>query len=313
MTNDPMHSPSPEFRAGLEAEILRAYRREARLGPRVAEHRRRRWRSAGLIAACLAIGLVSGIVPAQVQESARRDSLLGMAQAELQLIALRVNLARAKLEQESQKAKVGAAEASAVAAAEMELRAMEARATRAKLNIDEIHAGSQPPRDELNAPLVGGRDFVRERIELDLANAQHQLSAAERNLETVEERVRMGAVSELARAAAQLEVARTRSQLAVLAERLSLRREFVEKGTPADALVTRLESAQAREDLAVAQLALGLAKSRAETVERQRAVGAASDLDAMRAQVEVKEREQELAQLRLRMRMLRINQVRPPQ
>src|SRR5688500_7516131 len=78
------------------------------------------------------------------------------------------------------------------------------RAARAQLNSEEIEASSQPPRDDLNAPLVGGRDFVTERIRLDLANAQHWLVVAERALATADRRVRVGAVSDLARAEAQL-------------------------------------------------------------------------------------------------------------
>jgi hypothetical protein len=183
---------------------------------------------------------------------------------------------------------------------------MESRAARARLNIEEIEASAQPPRDDLNAPLVGGRDFVAERIQLDLVNAQRQLSTAENLVETVEMRVRAGAMSDMERSAAELEVARARAALAVLAERLALRKEFVEKATPADQLARRLESARIREDIRVVQMALELAKSRAAHVDRQRAAGAASDLDAMRAQVEVKERELELSHLTVQLRRLSI-------
>ena len=304
MTNDMMNAPTPEFRANLESEISRAWRRETRLGAAPRDPRPRRLRAAGLLAACLALGAVSGIVSAQARDFVRRDSLLDAARAELAIMALRLDLTRAQFDDASRKAQMGALDADGVASAESELRSMETRAMRARLNIEEINAGSQPPRDELNAPLVGGRDFVTERIRLDLANAQHRLVVAERALATADRRVRVGAVSDLARAEAQLDVARASAALAVLAERLSLRREFVEKATPADELARRTETAQLRQDIRDAQQALELAKALAANVERMRAVGAATELDAMRAQVEVKERELELSQLVMQLRRL---------
>jgi hypothetical protein len=68
--------------------------------------------------------------------------------------------------------KAGMAGTEAVAKAQAEERMMEARLARAMLNIKELQATAQPPRDELTAPLVGARDFVKDRIQLDLANAQ---------------------------------------------------------------------------------------------------------------------------------------------
>ena len=304
MINETPNTPTPEFRANLEAEISRAYRREMRLGAPASarEPRRGRLRVLSLLAICIAVGAASGIVSAQARDFARRDSILDAARAELAIVAMRLNLARAQFEDASQKARIGALDEQGLASAKSDLRSMETRAARARLNLEETQASSQAPRDELNAPLVGGRDFVSERIRLDLANAQQQLDVAERALSLTERRVRMGAVSELERAAAQLNVAQANAALAALAERLSLRREFVENATPADELARRLETAQLRQDFRVAEEALKLARARLLNVERQHAVGAATELDLMRAQVELKERELELTQLAMQLR-----------
>jgi hypothetical protein len=306
MTNDMLNDPTPEFRAHLESEISRAYRRQIRLGaPGPArEPRRGRLRAVGLLAICVAVGTASGIVSAQARDFARRDSLLEAARAELAIMALRLDIARAQFESASQKARIGALDGQGVASAESELRSMETRAARAKLNIEEIEVSSQAPRDELSAPLVNGRDFVTERIRLDLVNAQQQLTLAEGAVGTIEGRVRAGAVSELSRGEAQVHVERARRALAVLAERLSLRREFLEKATPADELSRRLEAAQLRQDVRVAEQALALARARAANVDRQRAVGAATELDALRARMDVMEREVELSLLMTQLRRI---------
>ncbi|MEX2284431.1 MAG: hypothetical protein WEE89_18220, partial [Gemmatimonadota bacterium] len=185
----------------------------------------------------------------------------------------------------------------ALASAEAELHAMEARAARAQLNIEEIRATSQPPRDELSAPLVTSRDFVSDRIMLDLAGAQERMTAAERALAEVNRRVTIGTVTETERAEAEIELARARAVLAILMERRSLRREFVEKGTAAESLALRFELAQLRTDLEVAQESLRLARVRFEAVTKQSSVGTATRLELMRAEVELRVRELELEQL----------------
>jgi hypothetical protein len=212
-------------------------------------------------------------------------------------MALRLDLARAQFDDASRKAKVGALDAGAVELAQSELRSVETRAMRAQLNIKEIEASSQAPRDDLNAPLVGGRDFVTERIRLDLVAAQLRLVAAEHALELADRRVRTGAAPEIARVEAQLDVTRANAGLGVLAERLTLRREFIEKATAAEELARRLETARLRGDLQVAQQSLELSKARVANIDRQRAAGAATELDALRAQVETMERELELSLL----------------
>jgi hypothetical protein len=303
MTDDIRHRPTPAFRARLEREIVRAYRRETR--PVVTHGRwRSRLRAASVVVVCLAIGTLGGLASAQVRDGARRDSLLEAARAELALVAVRLQLAQAQLEDVSRKVRVGAVGASELASAEDELRTMEVRAARARKNIEEIQASAQPSRDELNAPTVGGRDFVTERIQLDLYTAQRRLAAAERELGEVEKRVRVGAVNELALGEARTEVARSVAAMAVLAERLALRKEFLAKGTAPEQLARRLEMTQLREDLHVGLRQLDLARLRATTLERQRAAGAVDELEVLRAQVRIKELERELQLLDARRRLL---------
>lgn len=304
MTTNMSNTPSPDFRAQLEWEITRSFRRESRLGASRRERRSRRLRAIALVTLCIAVGTTTGIASAQVRDYTRRDSLLDAARAELLLVRVRLNVAQGQFLNAKMRQNAGAIDAAAVASAEAEVRSMEALAARTQLNIDEIQVGSQAPRDELNAPLVGGRDFVKDRIQLDLVAAQQRLNASERAVGEAIDRVRAGAASDVSRLEAQLAMEHARGTLGILAERLSLRREFIEKGLTADQLAIRLESAQVREDIRVAQQSLVLANERVKLIERQHNAGAASDLDLMRAQVEVKERELELSQLAVQLKRL---------
>jgi hypothetical protein len=307
MMNDDMYRPTPEFREYLEWELTRAVRREGW----VEEQRRRRglrrlrWmRVAAVVLVSVAIGTTAGLAPAQIRASARRDSLLESARADAALAALRLELARKQVADVRLRVETGALGTTSLANAESELRAMEAQAMRARYNIEEINSGAQAPRDDLNAPLVGGRDYVKDRIQLDLMAAQQRLSDLEAAQAEAQRRARIGAGTELARRDADIDVARARATMVVLAERFKLRREFVEKGTPVEQLLRRLGEVELRQDAQVAQQAFALARDRLAMLEKQRAVGIVGELDVLKARLEVKEREQELQRLALRLRGL---------
>jgi hypothetical protein len=304
MTSESTNSPSPAFRSQLEWEVTRAFRREARLGARTRDRRQRWLRAATLVAVSVAVGATAGLASAQVRESVRRDSLLDAARAELSLTQLRLQLAQAAFADVTKKIKIGAASSEGLVQAERDLRAMEARLAKSQLNILEIRATSLAARDELNAPLVNGRDFVLERIQFDLQEAQLQLVAAEAAFSNTESRFRTGVSTELAQAEAQLDLEKARRTLALLAERMTLRREFVERATPADQLMTRLGVSEVRLDALLAQKALELSRLRLKTVENQRAIGAADEVDVMRARIEVKERELDLQRFAMQLQRL---------
>lgn len=295
MTMDTTHRPTPQFREYLEGEVVRTFRRE-RLS--------RRLRGLAAVIAALAVGTTAGLASAQMGKGAQRDSLLQAATADLSLAAMRLELARAQHADASAKVKAGVLDASSLAAADAELRKMEAAAMRARLNMEEIRAASMPPRDDLNAPLVGGRDYVTERIQLELAVADMRMKAAEAARAEAERRARVGAASELTGLDAELELARARAALGVLAERQKLRKEFVERGTPGDELARRLQRQQLRLDAMVADQALGVARARLELVRKQRAAGVASELEQLKAEVELKEREAELVAIARQLRTL---------
>ena len=295
MTTEIRYQPTPEFRDFLEDEIVREYRRDRSFA---------RLRFAAILLGTLAAGTTAGLASAQIREIAQRDSLLESAQSDLALLALRLELARARVADVQSKFKVGVVGQASLATAESELRQMEALAALEKLDVDEIRASSLPPRDDLNAPLAGTRDFVTERLQLRLFVAQQRLTAAEAAQVEADRQFRVGMASELSLQDAGLEVTRARAALGTLAERRRLRKEFLDQGTPAEQLTRRFQQAQVRFDAMVAQEAVTVLRRRVQSLENQRAVGSASELDVLRAQVELREREIELQSLARQLREL---------
>jgi hypothetical protein len=210
---------------------------------------------------------------------------------------MRVDLARAQLAEQRRAVAAGAMSTESTLAAYLHMREMESQLGRAALNIDEIKATAKAPRDELNAPLVSGRDFVKERIQLQAMVAQQRMQSAESAQAEVARRVRAGVVSDLANQEAELDVARAQREIVVLATRLLLRAEFLEKKTPIDQLLQKLVQQELQADARIAQRALTLARARASALDKRHAAGARDELELMRAQLEVKEREVELQRL----------------
>lgn len=288
-----IHAPTPEFRDYLEADVVHRFRRDRAFA---------RYRALAVVVSALAIGVTAGLAPAQIREGAQRDSLLESATAELQLVALRQQLAHSQLADVTKKVQAGAFAPDALAAAQADARRMDAAAMRAQLNVEEIRATALPPRDDLNAPLVNGRDFVSQRIMTEMVDAEQRLRAAEATREEARRRAAVGASTELPVLDAELEVVRAQAALGVLVRRQALRREFLDRATPGDALQHRLHEEQMRLEAMVAQHAVKAAKARVVLVARQRAVGAAGELEQLRAELQLKEAETELMLLARQLR-----------
>ena len=295
MTTDMMHQPTPEFRDYLEGEITSEFRRHRSFA---------RLRLTAVLLATLAAGTTAGLASAQIRQGAQRDSLLETALSDMALVLMRLDMVRRLTEDVKSRLNVGAVGPSALTDAESELRQMEAMAARAKLNVDEIRASAMPARDDLNAPMVGGRDFVTERLQLDLFLAQQRLTAAEQAQAETDRQSRIGTVGELALLDAGLKVIRERATLGTLAERRKLRKEFVDQGTSGEQLNRRYQQVQVRHEAYVAQETVNVLRRRLDAVRKQHGVGTATDLDLLRAEYELKEKEFELQLLARQLREL---------
>jgi hypothetical protein len=295
MTSELMR-PTAEFRDYLEGEISREFRRERSYA---------RLRYAAVLLATLAAGATAGLASAQVRESAQRDSLLETVKADLALAGLRLELARARLAEVKSKVQSGLVGQSSLAEAESEVRKMEAEAMRIRKNTEEIRTTALSPRDDLNAPLVDSRDFVTERLQLQLFMAQQYLTAKEQAQSEAERQYRVGTVGELAVLDAGLDVTRARYALGLLAERQKLRKEFVAQGTQIDELNRRYQLAQVQYEAAVAQEEVKVLRQRLDALQKQLSVGSTSDLDALRAELDLKERLYELQLLVQKLKQMR--------
>ncbi len=282
-----MHQPTEEFRSALEWEVSQALRRDVKAATVAASNRRRRFLFTGSLAATLAIGVVIGAAPAQIQDARQRDSLTSAAQRELEIASARLQYATETYRIAEVKAQLGMLTSSALAAADAGLTAAQSAVASIRLNLEEIQAASIPPRTDLSAPLVGQRDFVTERLQVELTAALGALARAETNLTLAERRVQTGMVVQSDVDDHRLHVARRKAEVEILMGRLDLRKRVLQERLAPTEVTRREQLIEVRQELVVAQQLLAIAAERLTLVKTQEKLGTVDRAAVLKAELEV--------------------------
>ncbi len=290
------HEPTPEFCANLEWQIETSLRREIRFATPVTG-RVRRIGTGLVILAAVAMGGLAGMAAGQVQDARQRDQLLDTARSEETVAQLRLDLAQANFDQSRRQFEVGVVDRETVREAQQQLQTMRAEVARIQLDMEEIRATSAAPRNDLDAPLVGGRDFVKDRLTLELQAAQQVLAAAEQSVEQAAERVNVGIAPRAAQLQAQAEVAKARARLQQLMATLDLRQRYLKGDIKAGELAVAARQTVLKLQLARAQLEINLMRSTVEELHSHVTVGQASELDLKRAEVSLLERQLDMKRI----------------
>lgn len=298
------HVPSDAFRANLEWQVRTALRRDARFAAPVQSDRRR-MRSVVVLLIGLMLGAGAAVASAQVRDARDRAALLESIDVERRLAMLAMELRKSELALVRRRFEAGVVGRESLAQAETDLRAAELKLNRIQLNMDEVNATGAAPRDEISAPLAGRRDFVKERLHLDLVLAQQKLTMAEQAAAETERRVQVGAVDQMAALQARTELSRARGDLQLLVHTLQLREQFLaEKQQPAE-VTHALHRLRVQAELQHVQLQHVLQRQRLELMRERQRVGAVTELDVLRAEVALAETAAQLAALQAQVQLLR--------
>jgi len=236
--------PDPEFLAHLEWQVRTEARRESRFAKPAPAIGWRRLRAAAVLV--LALGLGAGGVFA-AQELA--DARLRMATQE-----------RDELRASFEAGAIGAGEC---AQAERERQQLEHARARLLNEAAEVAQTGREPSDRISAPLVGGRDFVRERLELAASDARARMQGAEERKALAEERHAAGVTTDTDLSEAGQRCKQALGLQKLLERRLALRAAFLDGRSSAlevelDDLRADAQGAAAdqRDELAAAREAL---------------------------------------------------------
>jgi outer membrane protein TolC len=292
------HEPSDRFVERLGQEIGAEVRRRNRQ-PQPAPV----WPAFGLKAVAAAAVLVAvsmaiggAVVAATYQNENReqREALAGVYERKIQLEQLRLDAAKQQLQAAERRVAVGLVDQDAGLEARQGVVEADAQLRIAMLNLEEVRITGRDPRDEVSAPPIPNRDFVRERIGVRMSVAQGALELETRRLQAAERRVSIGVAQ-----SGEVDVLRGRvldleSAINVAREKISARELFLANkydSTMADLRVTEIEAEQ-RYRLLKPQYELALKdKTRIESLVSK---GLAAPVEATKANVRVLEIQTEL-------------------
>jgi hypothetical protein len=295
------HVPSAEFRAGLEDEVVRTFQRESQFadGPRPFE--RRGLRGLMILLTALVLGFGTEFAAGQVQTAQERSRLIEAATENRRIVAMRLALAEAALKQTRAGFETGVVSRESLASVEWDVQQVHTRLERLDSEIAEMRASAAPARDELWAPPVGGRDFVSERLTIEITAAQRVLNVAEQQLRDAERQLRVGTAGAGVVASAEADVRHARQDMALLLKRTDLRRQFLAQRLSSEAVARELERFEVESELERATADLRAAQERAALANQRVRIGTASELDAKRAELEALELSVALERLRLQL------------
>jgi len=163
------------------------------------------------------------------------------------------------------------------------------------LDLEETKASGEAPRDELYAPLVGGRDFVSERLEIDKKALEADIDLKRAQIERqLKVRVDLGLIPKKALDVFQAALAVQEGRVGDIEKQLTLRRGFLSGKISAEemeiqdrmtAAEKELREARSKVDTIQARLNELRAKEAAGLISEEELRGTQMGLDAAQAQV----------------------------
>lgn len=279
--------PDPKFVEQLEWQLRSEVRRHERFRPV------RRSRGTRRLVVTVLLSLLVGFATATAAQRIgdRHDARYLRQQAEgaVELAEMRLHFVQEILDEAAARGDADADDPQYLA---WDRRRAQTDVERARLQLEEIEATNESPRDDLVAPLVAGRDFVLERLEL------------ERRM--LEDRARMLHVGSEGseddpdtRRTVEHEVALVEAQLARVASDIDLRARFLGGAVSGEEVLRSQRADQARARLTIAETRIGQLEPQLEKVRRRHDRGEAGtkELRAAEYQLAVARVEARLARL----------------
>jgi outer membrane protein TolC len=134
---------------------------------------------------------------------------------------------------------------------ELQIAQAEVDAKIMALELEEIRLSGREPQDALSSPLVDGRDFVSERIQVHMEIARRHLDVVRSDVELTRQRAEVGVVSESDVQARNLVALEAERQLDSLTRQLELRRAYLDSEITAIEAELMVLEAEAQRQISV--------------------------------------------------------------
>lgn len=303
------HEPTPEFAERLESRIASEVRRRNKQAraPRWAA-----WSPAQALAAVVVIGLgsagVGGAAVAgayEAQNSQARDQLVSAWERRADLARQRLEMAVRAYESAQTRFAVGLGASDAVLEKGIAVADAQAEVDLIALDLAEIRASGRPPRPELSAPRVSGRDFVGERLQIQRSMPERALEIVRKVEKDVQIRVAIGTSKPVELEVSASRVLDAEAALETVQEKIRIRERFLAGLVDAVEADLRGLEAEAAQRIKTLGPKVELARQEVERLEQRRQLGLSASVDVAEATVRRLELETELSRAELDLVVIR--------
>jgi hypothetical protein len=301
---DGRHEPTPEFERYLEWQVMTALRRQERFARPARTGYRQYLPTVAIVVASVLLGGAAVFASGRIQDNLQKQVLLEQQQGELRLAQMQLEIAQKTADEAKQRSARGLTGRAATEEADRDLQIAALRLQRIELNVDEVGRSGRPVQDDVTSPLVGGQDFVADRLNLDLRGAVITADAADRRRNEVRRRHEVGLATEVELLEAEADLARAASDVQSVQGRISLRQQFLGGLITVEEATRQRLLLAARSQLRLAQLALEVASKQYARLQAYAKVGTAAQVDVLKAELEMLVKRQDLTVLQSRIRML---------
>jgi hypothetical protein len=280
-----IHEPDSRFLERLEWQLSSEYRRTNRLkssSRSIAVPRR-------MVAIAVMIGiLLTGVAVTKaadyIRDSWRKKIEMARVETEVELKKVQLESIRDMAFDIKMRVENGLVREDEYQAVKLALENAELDLQRSLLNLDEVDMSGDIPRNELYAPLVGGRDFVSERLMMDIKQAELGLKQLRMQQERVEQLVEKNAVRGDELAQVQGAVAERKLMIDKIQQRLDLRARFLAVEITAREVEIEDRMSGAQRNLEMAQSRVASIKKQLARLETLEAEGMISHMEAVQLQ-----------------------------
>jgi outer membrane protein TolC len=306
------HQPSVEFVARLESKIgseVRRRNRDART-PRWAAWSFAQMASAAAALVVVSMGAGGAAVAAayEAQSNQSREQLLAAYTQRAELAKQRLDLATTEHKAAETRFNVGMSDVQTLLDQGVAVVTAQAEVNLVQLQLEEIRLSGREPRTELWAPRISGRDFVTERLRIEMTVPEKTLEVARKVAQDNAIRVEIGTLSSVDLDQARTLALSVEATVTALQRKLAIRQQFVSGRIAAAGIELRVLEVEAEQRSAalVPQIAMAV-REEARIAQRvdagvSRTVDLAeAKLRRMQLEMELTKAELDLAQIRRRL------------
>jgi len=241
------HEPSDEFVASLEREVGRAIRRRNQPVPWPSWLPQSRpaavFALIALIVVSMGVGAAATAAGYAAQDAERRNQLATSYQQRVDLAAQRVTVANDELKAAERQVSVGMAGTMGVFEGRLKVAEAEAQLSSFRLQLEEVRISGAEPRNEASAPRVGGRDFVTERLRVDMSVPEAALVLEHERERDANKRFSVGMADSVDVMSAHARVVEIETAIETFRRKIEIRQRFLAGSV--DAVETELRVIEA--------------------------------------------------------------------